>query len=78
MLTAHHFSELGTSVICHALPILCLMLISTCTSCKICFKAQSIGSKGTKIKVLCENNVYFDSYLLFLSLNCDSGTRYLI
>ena len=36
------------------------------TSCKICFKAQSIGSKETKIKVFCENNAYFDSLLAYI------------
>ena len=51
VLTARRFSEFDTSVICHALLILCsVRLVST--SCKICFKAQSIGSKRTKIKVL--------------------------
>ena len=33
------------------------------TSCKICFKAQSIGSKWTKIKAFCENNAYFYSII---------------
>ena len=35
-------------------------------SCKICFKAQSIGSKGKKIKVYCENNPYFDSLQAYI------------
>ena len=37
------------------------------TSCKICFKAQSIGSKGTKIDVFCGNNAYFDSLLAYIA-----------
>ena len=36
------------------------------SSCKICFKAQIIVSKGTKIKVFCENNAYFDSLLAYI------------
>ena len=43
MLTARRFSEFDTSVICHAVIILCsgsFLLVSS--SCKICFKAQRL------------------------------------
>ena len=63
--TARRFTELDTFVICHAVLILCsVSLVST--SCKICYKAPSIGSKGTRIKVFCENNAYFDSTLAYI------------
>ena len=52
------FDTLGCNFLCRASTF---GLIST--NCKICFKAQSIGSKGTKIKVFSENNAYFDSIL---------------
>ena len=45
--------------------VLCsVRLIST--SFTMYFKALSIGSKGTKIKVFCENNAYFDSSLAYI------------
>ena len=42
------------------------------TSCKICFKTQRIGSKGTKIKVI------FEIMLFVIGLYCDIETGYLI
>ena len=30
------------------------------------YKVQSFGSKGTKIKVFCENNAYFDYILAYI------------
>ena len=36
------------------------------TSYKIRFKGLSIGSKGTKIKVFCENNAFFDFVLAYI------------
>ena len=63
MLTAHRFSEFDTcNLPCRAYTL--FRLVSS--SCKICFKAQSVGSKGKKIKVFCENNAYFDSILAFI------------
>ena len=65
MLTAHRFSEFDTcNLPCRAYTL--FRLVST--SCKICFKAQSIVSIGTKTKVFscCENNAYFDSILAFI------------
>ena len=60
MLTACRFSEFDTSAICHA--VLTLFRLVSISS-KISFRAQIIVSKGTKIKVFCENNAYFDSIL---------------
>jgi len=61
LFTAHRsrFSEFDTSVICHAVLILCLgsflledMLLGS-----------SIGSPGTKIKIFCEHISYLHSML---------------
>ena len=65
MLTACRFSEFDTSVICHAVQAFTLFRLVS-TSCKICFKALSIGTKGTKIKVLCEHNAHLDSLLAYI------------
>ena len=60
MLTARHFSEFDTCYLPCRVHTL-VRLVFTCS--KICFKPLSIDSKGTKIKVFCENNAYFDSIL---------------
>ena len=59
LLTARRFVEFDTSVICHAVLILCLASILLQDN----FKALSIGSPGTKIKIFCEPFAYLHSIL---------------
>ena len=59
LLTARRFAEFDTSVICHAVPILCLASFLLQDN----FKALSIGSPGTKIKIFCEPIAYLHSIL---------------
>jgi len=59
LLSARRFSEFDTSVICHAMLILCLGLFLL----QHMFKALSIGFPGTKIKIVCEHIAYLHSIL---------------
>ena len=57
--TSTSASQSLTPVICHAVLILCLGSFLL----KICFKAQSIGSPGTKIKIFREHVAFSHSIL---------------